>query len=144
MITNMLKLAIFLILMIPRVSTADTRMDWQEIKLISSERLEIGHGAFIGKQNDSLLISAGFTVEERSWFDRFLSKGYIDTFREYVKDGGNYTWWTYRNNARKRNIGWRIDYFVISQILKRKLINSNILKNIKGSDHCPISMEIKD
>ncbi len=62
--------------------------------------------------------NAGFTPQERLWFDEFLKSGYIDTFREFVKENGHYTWWTYRFNARKRNIGWRIDYFVVSDKLK--------------------------
>jgi len=86
--------------------------------------------------------NAGFTPQERLWFDDFLKSGYIDTFREFVKEGGHYTWWTYRFNARKRNIGWRIDYFVVSDKLKSKVKSSCILKDIMGSDHCPIELEI--
>lgn len=87
--------------------------------------------------------NAGFTIQERNWFDSFLKEGYIDTFREFVKEGGHYTWWAYFNNARERNIGWRIDYFVISKSLKNKLIESKILKEVLGSDHCPILLEIR-
>ena len=92
------------------------------------------------KQNTN---NAGFTIKERNWFDKFLKNGYIDCFRNFTKEGGNYTWWTYRNNARARNIGWRIDYFLISKKLKRSIINCSILNKITGSDHCPISLEIK-
>jgi exodeoxyribonuclease-3 len=92
------------------------------------------------KQN---MKNAGFTPQERLWFDDFLKLGYVDTFREFVKEPGNYTWWTYRFNARKRNIGWRIDYFVISEDLKNKVKNSKILKDVVGSDHCPISLELQ-
>jgi exodeoxyribonuclease-3 len=91
------------------------------------------------KQNKN---NAGFTIQERNWFDSFLEQGFIDTFREFNKEPGNYTWWTYRNNARERNIGWRIDYFVISKKLKQSLKKSIILKDIRGSDHCPISLDI--
>jgi exodeoxyribonuclease-3 len=66
----------------------------------------------------------------------------VDTFREFVPDGGHYTWWTYRNNARQRNIGWRIDYFVVSGSLKNVLVKSWILKDVLGSDHCPIGLDI--
>lgn len=93
------------------------------------------------KQNEK---NAGFTREEREWFDSFLKNGYIDTFREFNKEGGNYTWWTYRFGARKRNIGWRVDYFIISRELKENLISSEILSEVKGSDHCPIRLEIKE
>jgi exodeoxyribonuclease-3 len=86
--------------------------------------------------------NAGFTINERKWFDEIIKYGFIDTFREFVSEGENYTWWPYMNNARERNIGWRIDYFVLSQSLKSKLVESKILKDISGSDHCPILLEI--
>lgn len=92
------------------------------------------------KQNEK---NAGFTAEERFWMSGFLQAGYVDTFRSFVAEGGHYTWWTWRNEARERNIGWRIDYFVVSQALKEKVEKSYILNQIKGSDHCPIGMEIK-
>ena len=85
---------------------------------------------------------AGFTIEERNWFDDFLKEGFIDTFREFTKEGGHYTWWGYMNNARMRDIGWRIDYFILSNDLKNRLKGSKILKNVMGADHCPISLEI--
>jgi exodeoxyribonuclease-3 len=91
------------------------------------------------KQN---MKNAGFTIEEREWFDEFLGEGFVDSFREFTENGENYTWWSYRNNARERNIGWRIDYFVISEVLKEKLIESSILKDVLGSDHCPIRLQI--
>lgn len=91
------------------------------------------------KQNEK---NAGFTKEERMWFDSFLKSGFIDTFREFNKEPGHYTWWTYRNNARQRNIGWRVDYFVISRALRSRLKKSQILKQILGSDHAPILLEI--
>ncbi|MGV9197722.1 MAG: exodeoxyribonuclease III [Promethearchaeia archaeon] len=87
--------------------------------------------------------NAGFTIEEREWFSHFLSKGYIDTYREFVEEGGHYTYWTYRYNARERNIGWRIDYFVICEELKEKLKNTIHLEDVKGSDHCPILLKME-
>ncbi len=84
--------------------------------------------------------NAGFTPEEREWMNSFLEKGFIDTFRYFHKEGGNYTWWTYRFHARERNIGWRIDYFVVSKKLIRRVKDSIILKDVKGSDHCPIKL----
>lgn len=91
------------------------------------------------KQNEK---NARFTQRERKWFNAFLAGGFIDTFREFDKESRNYTWWTYRNNARERNIGWRIDYFVISMSLRSRLKNSLILKDVFGSDHCPIELVI--
>jgi exodeoxyribonuclease-3 len=87
--------------------------------------------------------NAGFTYEERNWFDSFLKEGYIDSFREFVKEGGHYTWWAYRSNARERNIGWRIDYLIISKVLRGKMRKSTILNKVFGSDHCPISLELQ-
>jgi exodeoxyribonuclease-3 len=79
-------------------------------------------------------------MEEREWFSEFLSKGYIDTFREFESEGRKYTYWTYRYNAREKNIGWRIDYWILSNELKAKLEDSNRQENVKGSDHCPITL----
>ncbi len=86
--------------------------------------------------------NAMFTAQERGWFDQFLKKGFLDAFRVFNQGSGNYTWWTWRASARTRNIGWRIDYFLISKGLKNKLKSSKILKDMTGSDHCPISLEI--
>jgi|SRR3989338_6530202 len=91
------------------------------------------------KQN---LKNAGFTKEERGWFGLFLREGFVDTFREFTQEPGHYTWWAYRNNLRQRNIGWRVDYFVISTKLKNKLKQSTILKEVLGSDHAPILLEL--
>jgi exodeoxyribonuclease III len=84
--------------------------------------------------------NAGFTDEERADFSKALSAGFVDTFREFHKEGGQYTWWTYRFNARKRNIGWRIDYVVMSQRLRPRLKDAFILKDVTGSDHCPVGV----
>ena len=86
----------------------------------------------------------GFTDEERSGFDNYVDAGFIDTFREFTKEGGHYTWWSYMFQARKKDIGWRIDYFCISSKLKSMLKDSYILKDVLGSDHAPIMMEIND
>ncbi len=91
------------------------------------------------KQNEK---NSGFLPIERSWMDKFVSHGYIDTFREINQEPDNYTWWTYRANARERNIGWRIDYFFVSSDLKKKVKDAFILPEIMGSDHCPIGLEI--
>jgi len=83
--------------------------------------------------------NAGFTMEERAWLDSFLEQGYLDTYRQFVKEGGHYTWWSYRFQCRSRNIGWRVDYFLISQLLKKRLKEASILEQVPGSDHCPIA-----
>mgnify|MGYP001103001955 CR=1 FL=1 len=84
----------------------------------------------------------GFTPEERAGFDAFVAAGFIDTFREFVKEGGHYTWWSPMGGARARNIGWRIDYFLISPGLRPSLQSAKIHPEILGSDHCPISIEL--
>lgn len=86
--------------------------------------------------------NAGFTIEERNWMTEFLSKGYIDTFRMFNREGGNYTWWSYRFNARQKNIGWRIDYFIVSEELRKNVLRSVILAGYTGSDHAPIELDL--
>ena len=84
----------------------------------------------------------GFTPEERAGFDNMLKKGFVDTFREFQKGGGHYSWWSPMNNCRARNIGWRIDYFMISEALRPRLKSARILKDVLGSDHCPVEMTL--
>ncbi len=84
----------------------------------------------------------GFTPEEREGFENMLKAGFIDAFREFEKGGGHYTWWSRMNNCRQRNIGWRIDYFLISRALRKRLKKVFILTEVMGSDHCPIAIEI--
>ena len=86
--------------------------------------------------------SAGFTDEERSAMDRLLERGFVDTFRHLHPDEVRYSWWSYRFQARAKNIGWRIDYFLISQRLLPQLRSADILNDILGSDHCPVSIDI--
>lgn len=91
----------------------------------------------------SRLGNAGFTNEERTSFDNLLNAGFIDTFREFTKGNGHYSWWSYMAQARSRNIGWRIDYFMISPALRPHLKSAKILPNVMGSDHCPIEIELE-
>jgi exodeoxyribonuclease III len=92
------------------------------------------------KENDG---KKGFTKEEREGFQNFLDAGFVDVFRIFTKGNGHYTWWSHFANARTRNIGWRIDYFLVSSELKSKVKSSKILADVIGSDHCPIMIEIK-
>jgi exodeoxyribonuclease-3 len=84
----------------------------------------------------------GFTIEERNGFTAFVKAGFVDTFREFEKGGGHYTWWSVFSGARSRNIGWRLDYFLISQALRPRLKKAWILPKILGSDHCPVAIEL--
>lgn len=87
--------------------------------------------------------NAGFTDEERASFSQLLSAGFIDSFRaHHPGEPGHYTWWTYRNDARTRNIGWRLDYWLVSQRFWPRVTRTAILKDVMGSDHCPVLLEI--
>mgnify|MGYP001334371097 CR=1 FL=1 len=105
--------------------------------------LNVAHTEIDLKNPKTNKTNPGFTNEERSNFTNIIEAGFIDTFREFTKEGGHYTWWSYMFQARKKDIGWRIDYFCVSKILKKKLNNSTILKDVMGSDHCPVMLEIK-
>ena len=87
--------------------------------------------------------TSGFLPEERAWMDRLVSHGYIDTFRQYNREPGNYSWWSYRFKAREKDIGWRLDYFFISSGLRKSLSSAFILKDVHGSDHCPVGITLK-
>lgn len=84
----------------------------------------------------------GFTAEERSGFDAWLAAGFTDTFRMFKQGNGYYTWWSHFANSRARNVGWRIDYFLVSDSLKAKIEKAEIHPEQMGSDHCPISIEL--
>lgn len=84
----------------------------------------------------------GFTNEERWGFGNFIKSGFVDTFRLFKKGPGYYTWWSHFANSRERNVGWRIDYFLISAVLKEKVKQAEIHPSIMGSDHCPISIRL--
>lgn len=86
--------------------------------------------------------TTGFLPRERAWIDKFIDNGYVDTFRQFNNEPDQYTWWTYRLNARERNIGWRIDYFFISSTFLPALKDAFILAEVPGSDHCPLGIEL--
>lgn len=86
--------------------------------------------------------NAGFTDQEREGFTNYLKAGFVDTFRLFTKEGGHYSWWSHFANSRARNIGWRIDYFLVSEPLKKQVSSARIHPTVMGSDHCPVSLEI--
>jgi len=88
--------------------------------------------------------SSGFLPEEREWVSQFIDSGFIDSFRYLNKDSHHYSWWSYRSNARAKNLGWRIDYNMISTPLLPKLKRSQILPAARHSDHCPVLVELAD
>lgn len=89
------------------------------------------------KQNEDV---SGFLPEERAWIDKFINSGFIDTFRIYNQEGNNYTWWDMKTRARTRNVGWRIDYFFVSENLQDKIKDAFIYSGVQGSDHCPVGI----
>ena len=116
----------------------------EEKPVIFCGDLNVAHKEIDLKNPKTNKRNAGFTDEERSGFDNYIESGFIDTFREFEKGEGHYTWWSYMFNSRAKNVGWRIDYFCISQILRSKLAKSYILKDVMGSDHAPVAIELND
>jgi exodeoxyribonuclease-3 len=84
----------------------------------------------------------GFTVEEREGFQNFLDAGFIDTFRMFTEGNGHYSWWSNFSNARSRNVGWRIDYWLVSEKLRKQVKKAEIHTDVMGSDHCPVSVTV--
>ena len=106
--------------------------------------LNVAHKEIDLKNPKANMNNPGFTKEERSSFDRLVESGFIDTFRVFNQEPGNYTWWSYRFNARAKGIGWRIDYFCISSSLRGRLKEAFILDQVTGSDHCPVGIVLED
>jgi exodeoxyribonuclease-3 len=92
------------------------------------------------KENEKI---SGFLPIEREWMDKFFSNGYVDTFRMFCSEPEQYTWWDMQSRARERNVGWRIDYFFVSDNFKKNVKNAFILPDVMGSDHCPVGIEIE-
>ena len=106
--------------------------------------LNVAHKEIDLKNPKSNKRNAGFTDEERMSFDNYISSDFVDTFRMFNKEDSHYTWWSYMFNARAKNIGWRIDYFCVSNIIKNKIKKSIILPEVMGSDHAPILIEVDE
>ena len=104
--------------------------------------LNVAHNPIDLKNPKANEQNAGYSIQERTKFTTLLNSGFIDTFRYLYPEKVTYSWWSYRFNARANNAGWRIDYFLISDILKEKIIDSKIHTNVFGSDHCPIELDI--
>lgn len=105
--------------------------------------LNVAHERIDLKNPDTNTKNAGFSIEERNKMTELLQSGFIDTFRYLYKDLILYSWWSYRFQARLKNAGWRIDYFIVSDALKNRIIDAKIHTNIMGSDHCPVELLIE-
>lgn len=134
----------------------DYRMEWERDFLAYVKKLEetkpviyagdlnVAHNEIDLKNPKTNHHNAGFTDEERAAFSRVLDSGMIDTYRYFYPDKTDiYSWWSYRFQARAKNAGWRIDYFVVSECLKDRLVSADIHTTIEGSDHCPVELVIK-
>jgi exodeoxyribonuclease-3 len=86
--------------------------------------------------------NAGYLPEERAWMDKYLEAGYVDCFRKFNQEGGNYTWWSYRFNSRAKNIGWRLDYHCVNRRLEDAVVSASIESETTGSDHCPVTLRL--
>ena len=106
--------------------------------------LNVAHHEIDIKNAQSNKGNSGFTVEERGRMTTLLNEGFIDTFRYfYPNQEGAYSWWSYMRQVRERNIGWRIDYFIVSSRLQERLVDAEIHSDVLGSDHCPVLLELK-
>lgn len=133
------------------------RMEWEDdvrayLKKLEQTKpvvlcgdLNVAHEEIDLKNPKTNRKNAGFSDEERAKMTELLAAGFIDTFRYFYPDKtGEYSWWSYRFNARKNNAGWRIDYFIVSEALKDRLVSASIHQEIFGSDHCPVELELKE
>ncbi len=135
----------------------DYRMQWEADFLAYLKKLEerkpvifcgdlnVAHKEIDLKNPKTNRRNAGFTDEERGCFSRVLESGFVDSFRHFYPDlEGIYSWWSYRFQARAKNAGWRIDYFVVSECLKERLTDAAIHTQVTGSDHCPVELTLKE
>lgn len=134
----------------------DYRMTWEEAfrsyllrlnedkPVIVCGDLNVAHNEIDLKNPKTNRNNAGFTDDEREKFTTLLEAGFIDTFRHFYPDKTDaYTWWSYFAKSRERNIGWRIDYFLVSKALRDNLVDAQIHDQVMGSDHCPVSLDMK-
>jgi exodeoxyribonuclease-3 len=133
----------------------DYRMEWEDAKraylskldakkpIILCGDLNVAHNEIDLKHPKPNRGNAGFSDQERGKFGELLDAGFVDSFRHLYPDRESaYTWWSYRANARANNVGWRIDYFIVSDRLKDRIKDVRILDSVMGSDHCPVRIDI--
>ena len=112
-------------------------------KLVICGDLNTAHNEIdLARPKENAKVS-GFLPMERAWMDKFVAHGYIDTFRHFNKEPNQYTWWDLKSGARERNVGWRLDYFFVSENLLPSVSKAFIMPEAMGSDHCPIGINLK-
>lgn len=139
-----------------QAGVADERLPWDELPLTQPGEtaepkpvvlcgdLNVAHNEIDLKNPGPNRGNAGFSDEERGKFNELLDAGFVDTFRSLHPDlAGAYSWWSYRGNARARNTGWRIDYFLVSEALRDRIESASIYSEVFGSDHCPVGLELR-
>jgi exodeoxyribonuclease-3 len=139
----------------PELARLGFRQDWDKALLAYAKQLEkkkpvllcgdlnVAHEEIDLARPKENVGNPGFSEQERAGFRTLLDAGFIDTFREFEKGPGHYSWWTYRAGARERNVGWRIDYVIASASLKKSLKRAWIEPHVLGSDHCPVGVEVE-
>ena len=137
------------------LSRLDYRMKWEDdfrkyIKKLEEKKpvvicgdFNVAHNPIDIKNDKANVGNAGFTYEERDKFSKLLDNGLIDTYRYFNPTKEEYSWWSYMGNARRNNVGWRIDYFLVSNSIIDKVSDTKIYTDVYGSDHCPIGINIK-
>jgi len=140
----------------PTLERLDFRVQWdgallEHLQMLNTKKgvivcgdMNVAHKPIDLARPQSNRGHAGFTDEERAGMTNYVNSGFIDTFRHFNDRPHHYSWWSYRGDARQRNVGWRIDYFLASQDMLPKLADAEILAEYLGSDHCPVSLNIQD
>lgn len=131
----------------------DYRMQWEDAfraylsglnkPVVVCGDMNVAHEEIDLKNPATNHMNAGFTDEERGKMTELLGSGFVDTWRFQHPDEAKYSWWSYRMAARERNVGWRIDYFLVSEALRDRIVSTDILNDVFGSDHCPVELILK-
>ena len=139
----------------PELKRLDYRMSWEDAfrayvcglaerkGVVICGDMNVAHEEIDLKNPDTNHFNPGFSDEERGKMTSLLASGFVDTWRALHPDEAKYSWWSYRMAARERNVGWRIDYFLVSDGLRDKIAGADILNDVFGSDHCPVELELK-
>ncbi len=118
------------------------QLEAEGLHLVLCGDYNIAHKPIDLKNPDKNEENPGYLPEERAWMDRFIDAGFVDAFRLFNQEPDQYTWWSYRTRARERNIGWRIDYHCVNQAFKDRVQSCEIMKDVIGSDHCPVKLTL--